>query len=350
MNPIPEPPDSGTPDPGGLPQGGLALPSEPPEGQIQDIGEPAPVAKDILVLSQKHGRERRPAASVRGHDFRQSGFLPPSELRSIRLRHEQFVRALAARAAIFLRLEFPLQLARVQLVGYQNFSDTLSSPTHITLFKAEPLKGVGLLVIPPRMGLSVVDRLLGGAGQTPEADRELSEIETALIDQFANLLLGEWCSHWPEMKELRASIAGHENNSRFLQTAPPETAMLILRIDGGIGEPTGSIQLAFPYATIEPLMRLLAPTRETDASAARPTPPKWNGQFDDMKVPVQAEWQGLTISAGELSRLKAGDVVLLDPQCAAQVQLRLNHVPRFSGRPGTSAGKWAVQLTSVITE
>ena len=39
---------------------------------------------------------------------------------------------------------------------------------------------------------------------------------------------------------------------------------------------------------------------------------------------------------------------MLDPACAAQVQLRLNLVPKFIGRPGTSGGKWAVQLTLPI--
>jgi flagellar motor switch protein FliM len=55
------------------------------------------------------------------------------------------------------------------------------------------------------------------------------------------------------------------------------------------------------------------------------------------------------MSAGEITRLKVGDLLALDPACAAQVQLRLNQVPKFIGRPGTSSGKWAVQLTNNIT-
>ena len=39
---------------------------------------------------------------------------------------------------------------------------------------------------------------------------------------------------------------------------------------------------------------------------------------------------------------------MLDPACAAQVQLSLNQVPKFTGRPGTAAGKWAVQLTGTV--
>src|SRR5262249_40258099 len=147
----------------------------------------------VTVLTPNGGRERKRADAIRGYDFRQSGFLAPSELRRIRLRHDQFVRGLASRLEMFLRVEVNVLLAKVQIVGYQKFIDTLPSPTHITLFKADPLKGTGLLVIPPRLGLSLVDRLLGGPGQLPDASRDLSEIEIALLDQIAVLLLGEWC-------------------------------------------------------------------------------------------------------------------------------------------------------------
>lgn len=306
---------------------------------------------EVFVLTPKGERERRKAADIRGHDFRQSGFLAASELRRIRQRHEQFIRSLAARLAIFLRLEFRLQLSKIQIVSYQKFIETLPNPTHITLFKTDPLKGVGLLVITPKLGLTIVDRLLGGVGQTAEENRELTEIEIALIDQMATLILTEWCGHWPEMRELRHSLLGHENNSRFLQTAMPETAMLILTMTGGIGEQAEPIQIVFPYATVEPLMRLLSPSlRGAESAPARAGKLKWNAEFDEMKVPIIAEWQGLKLSADEITRLKPGDLLALDPACAAQVQLRLSHVPKFIGRPGTTAGKWAVQLSATINK
>jgi flagellar motor switch protein FliM len=304
---------------------------------------------EVLVLSAKGKREHKPASSVRNHDFRQSGFLAPSELRRIRLRHEQFIRALAARLAMFLRLEFTVQLAKLQIISYQKFTESLSNQTHITLFRTDPLKGVGLLVISPRLGLSLVDRLLGGAGQMPESPRDLSEIEIALTDQLATLLLGEWCNHWPEMKELRPVLLGHENNSRFLQTAPPDTSMLILTMEAGIGEQLEPVQLAFPYATIEPLMRQLSPALpEADPLPTKSGKLAWNHGFDEVKVTASAQWQGLKISAAEITRMKLGDVLMLAPECAAQVQFRLSQIPKFIGKPGMRGGKWAVQLTDLL--
>jgi flagellar motor switch protein FliM len=319
----------------------------PPTEPSQD----APAGDEVLVLTAKGRREPRPASAVRSHDFRQSGFLAPSELRRIRLRHEQFIRSLAARLAIFLRLEFTVQLAKVQIVGYQQFTEALSSPTHITLFRTDPLKGVGLLVIPPRLSLGLVDRLLGGPGQMPEATRDLSEIEIALTDQIATLLLAEWCAHWPEMRDLRPALIGHENNSRFLQTAPPDAAMLVLTLEAGVGGPLESILLAFPYATVEPLMHQLAPALpEPEPAPARPGKVAWNPEFDDLTVNASARWQGLRISTGEITRLKPGDVLMLAPGCAGQVQLRLSEAPKFLGRPGVCGAKWAIQITDVLPD
>lgn len=303
----------------------------------------------VEVLTARGRRLKLTPDRIRACDFRQSGFLAPSELRRIRLRHEQFLRSLAARLAVLLRIEFSLQIERIGIVGYQKFVESLPQPAHITLFRIEPLKGVGLLVVPPRWGLALVDRLLGGPGLPPEADRDLSEIEVALLDQIQDLLLKEWCLHWPEMRELRPTILGHETHSRFLQTAPPDAATLVLCLKGGPGEYRESWQLAFPYVTLEPLARLLAPT--LGKGQAQPTESaqlQWKPEFDDLTVPVSVEWAGLQMTAGDLGRLRPGSVLLLDGS-AATVRLRLNGVARFVGRPGIKGGRWAVELKAPLS-
>ena len=311
--------------------------------------QPAPETGEVPVLTARGVRENHKSSSIRGHDFRQSGFLTPSELRRIRQRHEQIVRALAARLAVYLRLEFSLQLSKVQIVGYQKFTESLPNPTHISLFKTEPLKGVGLLVMPLRMALMFVDRMLGGPGQMPEESRELTEIEVVLTNQVSQLIINEWCNHWPELRELKPSLLGHENNSRFLQTATPDTAILILSLVGGIGEQTETIQLSFPYATLEPLMRLLVPAHPAEEDTPlQVSPPTWNPVLNEIKVPVLVEWEGLKLSASDITRLKPGDLLLLDQNSATEVQVLFNRIPKFTGRPGTTGGKWAVQLTAPI--
>ena len=334
----------------------IDLPS--PTGEASAWASPTPAApaapaappnvETVTIITARGRREERKTSLVRKHDFRQSAFLAPSELRWIKLRHEQFVRALAARLSMCLRMDISVLLSKLQIINYQQLIDGLASPIHISLFKAEPLKGVCLLVIPPRLGLTIVDRLLGGPGLPIETNRELSEIETALLDQTVQIILTEWCTHWQDVQEIKPSLLGHENNCRFLQTAPSDTPMLQITLETGLGEDAEQMQLVFPYYTIEPFVRHMNPLGmhyNEDPDGAKD---KWNPELNNIKVNITAEWQGLELTALEISRLKPGDVLLMSPQNANQVQIRLANMPKFCGRLGTCGHKWAVELSGVL--
>jgi flagellar motor switch protein FliM len=106
------------------------------------------------------------------------------------------------------------------------------------------------------------------------------------------------------------------------------------------------MQLAFPFMTIEPLVRNSAQAAELQAA----TPSlrgqlKWNPGFDEVPVQVQVQWQGLDLSARQLTCLKCGDVLMLETNCFDRVEIRFEQLPKFYGRLGTSGEHWAVQLS-----
>ncbi|HVY72324.1 MAG TPA: FliM/FliN family flagellar motor switch protein [Verrucomicrobiae bacterium] len=300
-----------------------------------------------IVHTAGGGTETRQRGTIQPYDFRQPSFLSGAELRKLRLRHEEFINALAARLSIYLRLEFGLQMSKLETVSYQKFIDSLANPTVLSLFKLEPLRGVCLLDMHPRLGLTIVDRLLGGPAHSVNANRDLSEIENSLLDRAVQLILNEWCAQWKGVQELRPALLGHETNGRFLQTSPHDAVMLVLSMEARLGDCIEQMQIAFPFYTLEPLLRSLGADIVTSEPPPAVTPPaaiQWNPELDDLPLQITAEWQGLQMTAGQLSRLKPGDVVLLDPRAGNEVQVKLAGVPKFAGRPGTRNQAWAVQL------
>jgi len=292
-----------------------------------------------------------PETALQPHDFRNASLLSPRQTRKLRSHETQFLNALEARLALLLRAEFPLKLAGIQMVSYQKLTGGWTGPTHLILFKTEPLRGVSVLEIPLALGLTMVDRLMGGAGRFEPAAREISEIEKALLDQIVQIILEEWCNNWAVVKPLKPSLLGCESNGRFLQTAPPQTNMLVLAIDALLGDCAGQIKLAFPYPTLEPCLRQLCAEAEPSAEMSAPVPAaplKWNRGLDEVTLPVTAEWQGLELTAREVLHLKVGDVLQVNPKLARQVSLRLGELSKFNGRLGTLAGQWAVELTQTI--
>ena len=319
-----------------------ALPAPPGAGEASaEAAAPAPAQSPPVVPAKE---------ALRAHDFRQPACLAAPELRKLRIWHEEFVRALAARLSMYLRLEVTLQISKLQTIVFQKFVESLPEPTYLTLFKVEPLRGICLLDIPPRLGLTFVDRMLGGPAQTANLQRDLSEIEHALLEQVVQNVLGEWCSHWTPPPELKPILLGHETSGRFLQTTTRDTILFTLEIEARIGDCIEHLRLGFPHYTLEPLVsRLTAPPGAGGKAPALAAPrPQWNHHLDDVKVPVTAEWLGLEITLRDIAQLKVGDVIQVPPQSVSQVQLHLAGQPKFVGRLGTRGNQWAIETTHAL--
>lgn len=301
------------------------------------------------VFSSQHGRKQYEMEQIQAFDFRQPVFLAPSEMRKIRLRFEDFIRTLAASMSIYLRAEFGLRMSKLQTISYQKLAESLPNPTHLTLFRADPLQGICLLDLPPHLGLTIVDRLLGGPGHSVNGNSDLSDIESALVDEAVMLMLNDWCNQWLKVQELRPIVIGHETTPRFMHTSAHDTVMLVLAMEAVFGDCTELIQMAFPYFTIEPLVRQLGSlTTEKETKPKTNGKPRWSADFNNIPVTVNAEWQGLELTMRSLASLKPGDVLMLEPECFEQVRVNLACLPKFRGRLGTRAQKWAVELTDVI--
>jgi flagellar motor switch protein FliM len=310
--------------------------------QVQASANEATVLKSGGVKTQSRLEEIQP------YDFRQPAFLSSGELRKIRLRHEEYLRALAAHLSIYLRMEVSLQMSKLQTLSYQKYAEALPNPTHLNLFKVEPLKGICLLDMTPRLGLTIVDRLLGGAAHSVTFSGEMSEIEIALLDQVALIILNEWCQLWQKVETARPVLLGHENSGRFLNTSPHDSILLILSMEARLGDCIEQMQLAFPFLTIEPLIRLAALEGDGDhqADSGRRADPQWNAALDEVRIRVNTEWRGLELSAGQLANLKCGDVLMLDADCFDHVHVLFEEQAKFNGRLGTTGNHRAVELLS----
>lgn len=324
----------------------MADDAEPPaenfldQSEVEHLLAPAGVA-----AAAGEGVVKEPARAI-PYDFRTPVFLPEAELRRLRLIHEDFVRYLGARLSLYLRMEFGLRLARLATSTYSQFTDALPSPTHLSLFKAEPLVGVGIVDLSPRLALTIADRLLGGRGNSVKADRPLTEIEVALVEDVVGILLEEWCGQWQSEQDLRPAIIGHENNGRFLQTAPRDSFMLALELECAFGDCAEQIRIGVPYFMVDPLVKKLQSRRQKDsaiAPAARRA--EWQAAYDRITIPVRAEWDAFELSLREVMQLRVGDVIEMQPTVCAETRLLLNGSPKFVGTVGLDTDRVAVQLT-----
>ena len=309
-----------------------------PEGLTTSIGESASPGSSELI------GEKKPSLV-----FRRLSSFSATELRKLRERQEEFIRALAARLSGHLRLEVGLKITRLESLPFGKLSKNISNPTYLSLLKLEPLKGMCLLEIPPQLALSIVDRELGGAGVCLDENRALTEIESRILSRVVEISFHEWCASWSDMIELRAALIGHESNVAFVQSILPDTMMLILGIEMQMGEITKQINFGFPHLGLEPLIQKLdADSGQPPTARSAPAAPKWNRILDDVNIKVTADLPTLKITTRELANMKAGDVIPLDPEILQNLRVSLAKKQKFLATAGRSESRWAAKITKVL--
>jgi flagellar motor switch protein FliM len=301
-------------------------------------------------------RNEAAPSAAKGHkrfDFRHPTFLSSSEWRKLRMELDEFVESVAAVLSTYLRLDFTMQLSRLDTVTFSEFVGALPPATHLTMVKFEPLRGISLLEVRPNIGFGIVDRLLGGPGKPVTLERNLTEMEVALMDQFVQIILDEWCKQWLKYQELRAEILGHENNPKFLQSSSGDTILLAATLETRMGECLGQLQLAFPYSSLEPVIKKL--TQATPMPAAPPATPvaqaasasRTSALLNDIPLTFMARWPVFKTTTRELIDLKVGEILELKPEGAEKIELCIGNQVKFRGRLGARQNKRAVQITEI---
>ncbi|MDQ8182339.1 flagellar motor switch protein FliM [Pelagicoccus sp. SDUM812005] len=288
---------------------------------------------------------------IEPYDFRNPIFLTEVELRRVRIRHEEFIRYLAARLSIFLRLEYSLKMSRLSTLTYSKFTETIPNPAHVVLFKIEQLFGVGVIDINPRLALTMVDRMLGGKGHSVQGERYLTEIETNLVDDVVSIVLEEWCRQWKSEQELDTTIIGHESNGRFLETSPADAIMLVLSMEAGVGDCSETIQIGLPYYTLEPIIKRMHEAKEKDLGLdLAQSESSWQSSFNQIDIPVQAEWDGDSLTTKEVLNLRPGDVIRFPKSVLKNTRVRLSNTIKFTGEIGLENNRVGVKLNKKVEE
>lgn len=309
--------------------------------------------KHAVVRKPGGVREKLAGTAVRPHDFGAPSLLGSREWRQLQREQEAFAEQLAGRLSNDLRLDIAVRLANLSTLSCREFLASLPEPAHLALFKVEPLRGISILEIPPHLGLAMVDRLLGGPGQASSINRDLSDIEVALLDQVLQVILGQWCQQWARTQDLRPRILGHENSGRYVQVGPTDAPFLVVALDLRWGDFVEQMRLAFPGQMLDPLLRQLVPAVRFEEKPARPktaAPPKWNPGFGGITVQLSAEWPARQLNAGQVARLKVGDLLEWDPAASTEIRLKVAASPKFVGRLGTRNGRWAIEVLRACPE
>ncbi|QRF23712.1 flagellar motor switch protein FliM [Alicyclobacillus sp. TC] len=293
-------------------------------------------------------REEAASTRVRTYDFRRAMRFSKDHIRIISRIHEHFARLMTTYLSGQLRSVVQIQVESVDQVPYEEFIRSIPILTVIELLAFHPLPGKIVMEINPQIVFAIIDRMMGGVVQGPYKERELTEIEQALMRPFLEQTEQFFRESWHNVVDLQPEFLSVESNPQFLQLSTPNETVLVITLSARVGPVTGLINLCVPHVTIEPIMHNLSTQffmdglRDRESSSAEQM--KLANHMQGMEVSMAVALGQAELTVRDVLELQVGDMIPLNHPISAPVTVYVDEVPTFTARIGKMRGKMAIRI------
>lgn len=288
--------------------------------------------------------------AVIAYNFRRPDRVSKEQIRSLHFIHERFARNATTSLAAFLRTSIELSIVSVEQFAYSEFLMALPDPTAFYAIAMPPLDSLGAVELNPGVAFAMIDRILGGSGETGAPQRALTEIEQNVVDSIIKLLLEHLTETWRTVTDMRFQIHARETRPQMLQVASWNEVVILLAFDLKVGETRGLLNVCVPASVVESTGTSFAQGWQQARREPTDLERRWlTENLGRVQLPVTTDLQ-TRLKTRELLNLEPGHVLSLGVPVDAEVNIRVGDIVKFRGRLATSGGRAAVLVNRSLCQ
>lgn len=288
------------------------------------------------------------------YDFRRPERVSKEQLKGLQSLFEAFARELSILFPPFLRTVVRVDLISIDQLTYDEFILSVARPTALAVVNMAPLEGNAVLELSPAMVFPIVDRVLGGKGQTLSEPRELTEIENRIASRIIMMILDSLKRSWDQLIEFQLSIVTIESDPLIVQIVAGSEMVVLVGYEIHVGEVVGSMNMCMPLLLLNPILDQISQQthfmRKLSPKLAELTRGTIAQTLTKAYLPVDAILGQAVLPLDEIARLQVGDIVQLNTSPAEPITVEVGGISRFLAQPGRKGEQSAVQLTGVIRD
>ena len=284
------------------------------------------------------------------YDFARPSKFGKEQLRTLEVIFDNFARISSSFLTGYLRTTTNIEVISSEQVTYGEFNNSLLNPVVLSIIDFNPFKGSIILDLSSSIGYSMIDRILGGTGETISKTRDFTEIEVILLSKIMEKLVERLEEPWKQVCEIRPHLEKVETNSQFAQIMSPNEMVALVTLSIKVADVEGLMNFCIPYIVIEPIVGNLNTkhwfsTVENNDGQYRPFVEK---HLEEARVPISVIVGKTNITVDEFINIQVGDVIPLDSYVTSDFKVKVGDLTKFYAKPGINKGKNAIQITSVI--
>ncbi len=265
--------------------------------------------------------------------------------------NQMFSRLFRNSFSSLMRKSADISTVSTDSLKFGEFLRSLSVPSSLHVFRMEPLRGFGLMVIESRLVFSFVDIFFGGTGTSDIniVGRDFSAIEVRMTKKVVQAALEDWERAWKSVHPVACTYVRSEVNPQFAAIVPPTDVVLVIVFDIEMENSSGTATICIPYSMIESIInKLKANFQSEQMEVDQVWINRLRGELMQIEVELVAELGQAQMTPRDLLGLHEGDVVMLGKDVSDPLYINIAGNAKFRGYSGISRGMKAIQITDVL--
>ena len=288
---------------------------------------------------------------IRVHDFRRPSKFAKDHLRTLHIIHDNYARLITNFLTGYLRTLVQVDVVSVESLAYNDFINSISNPAVLAIVDFTPLTGSIVFEMAPSIAFALVDRILGGKGNSIEKIREFTEIELAIIERIIHQTLSLMKEPWENVVSIKPRLERIETNAQFAQIIAPNEMVALITLSARIGDAEGMINICIPHMVVEPVIAKLSTKfwfSVIEKGITDETRQIIKNRIENTKVPVKAILGRTAITVSDFLELQPGDVLPLGTNINDDLEVLVGDLMRFTAKPGVRKNKVAVKIVKIV--
>lgn len=300
---------------------------------------------------EESGAEKK----VRPYDFKIPKKFNKEQIKTLSIIYENYSRLLSSYLSGVLRTYCSVEVISIEEQRYFEYSNALSENILMGVVGMQPLQGSAMITLSQGTAFAIIDRLLGGQGDSYEVDRDYTEIEITLMEKIIRQMSALLKDAWSNVHEINPQFQRLEGNSRQAQLVSPNETVVIVALNVKIKESEGNVSFCMPYEILEPVLEHLNTRYWFTERRASEEDRKLNKKhliekLQNVPMELHVALGSSRLTLREIMSLQVGDVIELDQKADDEAVVMARDSKWFAGKLGSLNHHVAIKVQRVLFE
>ncbi len=284
-------------------------------------------------------------------DFTNQDRIVRGRLPTLEMVHDRFARLFRQSVSSAFQRVIDVNVLNTDMSKFGEFMRGQAIPSSYHIFRMDPLKGSGLLVLEGKLVFTMVNCFFGGKGTSyfKMEGRDFTPIESRMVKTVVDMMLEDYNKAWSPVQKLNITHTRNEVNPQFVSMVPPSDAVWVIEVEMSFEDVSEKLYFCLPYSTLEPMKEKLKARYQSESMDSENTwVPRISESLKGIPIEMRVRLGTTSITGRQVLDLQAGDIIQLNERTDTPLDVFIENVLKMHGRAGAQRSAKAVQITEFI--